>query len=123
MTHRPSETTVQSSGEAAQSMRRDDAQSRQAAPVVHTEVRIKGQALSVPSVEIGGRTVITTGSWLKIATVHDEELVEGDTVADPESFISRMKERGLNADIFSFPRSSPIPLRSIRTTWNGTIPP
>ncbi len=43
--------------------------------------------LSVPSVEIDGRTVITTGNWLKIAAFHDEDLVEGDTVADP-AFIS-----------------------------------
>ena len=37
----------------------------------------------VPSTEIDGRVVITTGNWLKIAAVREEELVEGDTVASP----------------------------------------
>ena len=45
---------------------------------------MKGKAVSVPSVQIDGRTVITTGKWLKIAAVQDEELVEGETVADPD---------------------------------------
>lgn len=72
-----------------------------------TEIRVKGEALSVPSVQIDGRTVITTGKWLKIAAVRDEDLIEGDTVADPASFISRLKESGLNADIFTLAQRLP----------------
>src|SRR5690242_2569955 len=52
----------------------------------HTVIRVKGKALSVPSAQICGRTVITSGKWLKVALIHDEEVVEGESVPDPESF-------------------------------------
>ena len=51
--------------------------------------------------------MITTGKWLRVAVVCDEELVDGDTVIDPESFISHVREAGLNADIFTFPQRLP----------------
>src|ERR1700752_4668675 len=66
------------------------------------EIRVKGKPVSVPSVQIDGRRVITTGTWLKIAAVQDEDLVEGEVVADPQSFIPHLKETGLKADIFTF---------------------
>jgi hypothetical protein len=68
----------------------------------HTEIRVRGIAVPVPSAQIDGRTVITTGKWLKVATVQDEELVEGESVANPETFISQLKGTGLHADIFTF---------------------
>jgi hypothetical protein len=68
---------------------------------------VKGKTTFVPSVQIDGRTVITTGKWLKIAAVRHEELVEGDTVADPDLFVSRLKKSGLKADIFTFAQRVP----------------
>jgi len=82
-------------------------QSRQAAPLVHTEVRMKGKTVFVPSVEIYGTTVISTGRWLKIAAIHDEDLVEGEAVPDPASFVQNLKEAKLNADIFTFAQKLP----------------
>jgi hypothetical protein len=75
--------------------------------VGHSEIRVKGKAIPVPSVEIDGRTVIATGRWLKIAAVREEELVEGESIAEPESFISRLKKSGLNADFFTFAQRLP----------------
>jgi hypothetical protein len=72
-----------------------------------TEISVKGRTVSVPSAHIEGRTVLTTGKWLHIAAVQDEELVEGETVADPESFVSQLKESGLDADIFTFAQRLP----------------
>ena len=60
--------------------------------VSQTEIRVKGKALSVPSTQIDGRTVIATGKWLKLAAAQDEELIEGETVSDPQSFVSQLKE-------------------------------
>ena len=55
----------------------------------HTEIRVKGRPVTVPSVHIDGRTVITSGRWLKIAAARDEELIEGETVLDPHpSYLS-----------------------------------
>ena len=73
----------------------------------HTEIRMRGKAVCVPSAQIDGRTVVTTGKWLKIAAVQDEELVEGETVADPESFVSQQNETRLKADIFTFSQKQP----------------
>ena len=73
----------------------------------HTEIRVKGKAVCVPSAQIDGRTVLTTDKWLKLAAVHDEELVEGETVANPDSFVSQLRESGLNADIFTFAQKLP----------------
>lgn len=67
-----------------------------------TQIRVRGKAVSVPSVQIDCRTVISNGKWLKLARVQDEELVEGETIPDPESFVSQLKKAGLDADVFTF---------------------
>ncbi len=71
------------------------------------EIRVKGKPTSVPSVEIDGRTVITSGKWLKLAVVRDEDMLEGETVADPSSFVLRLKQSDLRADIFTFAQKLP----------------
>jgi hypothetical protein len=73
----------------------------------HTDIRIRGKEIVVPSVDIAGRTVITTGKWLKVAAVKDEDLTEGETVPDPPSFLANLKQAGLGADIFTFVQKLP----------------
>ena len=72
-----------------------------------TEIRVKGISIKVPSVQIDGRTVIAGGKWLKTAVVHDEDLVEGETVVNPESFASQLKQSGFKADLFTFAQKLP----------------
>lgn len=72
-----------------------------------TEISVRGKAVSVPSAQINGRTVIVTGKWVKLATPQDEELIEGESVSDPQSFVSKLKESGLNTDIFTFAQKLP----------------
>ena len=79
-----------------------------------TEIRVKGKPVSVQSAQVDGRTVLTSGKWLPIAAVHDEELVEGETVTDPESFVSRLKETGLKSDIFTFAQKLPDTTRKFK---------
>ena len=71
------------------------------------EIRIAGKTLYVPSAEICGRTVVVTGRWIRTAQVRDEEVVEGMTVEDPDSFITKLKERKLKADVFTFAQRPP----------------
>src|SRR2546430_4965885 len=87
----------------------------------YVETRIKGKAAQVPSAEIAGRTIMTTGAWLKIATARDEELVEGEIVQDPESFISELKRSGLRADILTFPQrlEETAPKHSYSYEWDN----
>jgi hypothetical protein len=72
-------------------------------------------------VQIDGRTVITTGKWLKIAAIRDEELVQGETIVDPETFIVRLKRSGLKADIFTFGQKLPdvVPRYSYQLEWDS----
>jgi hypothetical protein len=76
--------------------------------VAQTQIHIKGKSLHVPSVQIDGRTVIATRKWLKIATVKDEDLLEGETIVDLSSFVLQLKRSRLEADIFTFAEKLPI---------------
>jgi len=85
------------------------------------EIRVKGRSVRVPSAQINGRTVLITGRWLHIAAVHDEELVEGEPVANPDSFVAQLKETGLNADIFTFAQNLPesAPRHKYHLEWDN----
>jgi hypothetical protein len=85
------------------------------------EIRVKGKIISVPSVCVAGRTVIAAGNWLKIASVMDEELVQGDTIADPESFAAALKESDLQADILTFAQKLPdsAPKYKFHMEWDN----
>jgi len=67
-----------------------------------TVIRIRGKNITVPSTEIEGRTVIVTGKVLKVAEVFDEELVEGEAVSNPSTFIATLQASRLKADLFTF---------------------
>lgn len=86
------------------------------------EIRIKGKGTKVPAALISGRVVITSGKWLKMAKLRDEELIAGERVANPESFVDQLKKENLKADIFSFAQSLPdtVPQhRNYRTEWDN----
>lgn len=85
------------------------------------DIRVRGKTIFVPSVQVDGRTVITTGSWLRVAAVRHEELVEGDTVANPDFFVSRLKKSGLKADLFTFAQRVPdsTPKHRYFTEWEN----
>ena len=92
-----------------------------AAPPGRTEIRVKGRNVLVPSVTIDGRPVIVTGKWLKTARVQDQELLEGESVAEPGSFIARLKSSGLKADVFTFIQNMPEtePKHRYPLTWDN----
>jgi hypothetical protein len=81
----------------------------------------KGKVIVAGSVQVGGRTVLATGRWLKIARLQDEELIEGETFADPASFVLHLSESGLAADIFSFAQKLPdtAPKHSYYAEWDN----
>jgi hypothetical protein len=94
---------------------------RPIAGISNTEIRVKGRTVFVPSVQIDGRTVITAGKWLKVASVQDEDLLEGETVANPRSFVQQLKKSDLNADIFTFAQKLPatIPKHKYHIEWDN----
>jgi hypothetical protein len=121
MTNKQSNASTSATGPAGRLTDVATAQCSHVAPVVYTEVRIKGKVQSVPSVEIGGRNVVTSGRWLKTAAIQDEDLVEGEMVAVPEQFIQHLINTELNADLFTFVQKLPdtTPKYSYRLEWDN----
>ena len=66
------------------------------------EIRVKGRPTQVPAVEIEGRTVIARPGRVKLATILDEELAEGELVKNPATFVPALKRSGLKADVLTF---------------------
>jgi hypothetical protein len=63
---------------------------------------VAGRDIDAPSAQIGGYTVISTGRWLKIARLYDEEVTHGIPVSNPEQFIQGVRDAHLGADLFTF---------------------
>jgi hypothetical protein len=51
---------------------------------------------------VEGRAIVVDGRWLRIAHVRDEEVAENAAIDDPSSFLARLGEIKLHADIFAF---------------------
>jgi hypothetical protein len=51
---------------------------------------------------VEGRAIVVEGRWLRIAHVRDEEVAENAAIDDPTSFLARLGESKLHADIFAF---------------------
>src|SRR5436190_12460456 len=80
----------------------------------------------VPSIPKASRGIArpeltVTGRLLRIATVRDEELVEGSLVSDPHSLIVELKRKPCGADIFSFPQKidEPLPKYGFPFDWDN----
>jgi len=86
-----------------------------------TEIRVRGKVVLVPSAQVLGRTVITTGKWPKVASVQDERLAEREFSIGAASFIEALKQTGLKADIFTFAQKLPdiVPRHSFYLEWDN----
>lgn len=67
----------------------------------------KGVAVNVPAVTIDGWAVMVTGKRLKLATIYDEDWLDGEPVRHPEVFVRELTQGPLRADLFSFARKLP----------------
>lgn len=86
-----------------------------------TEIRVRGKVVFVPSAQVLGSTVITTGRWPRVASIHDEHLAEPEFSIDQASFIDALRQTGLNADIFTFAQRLPdiVPRHSYYLEWDN----
>ncbi|MBZ5698182.1 MAG: hypothetical protein LAN18_06495 [Acidobacteriia bacterium] len=87
----------------------------------YVDIQVKGKPVRVPAAFINGSTVIAAGRWLKIANVMDEQLLDGETVPDPESFIAGLRDSDLRADIFTFAQKLPdiTPKHRYHLEWDN----
>lgn len=105
----------------------------------YEEIQIRGKATLVPSAQIGGNTTIVIGTWIRLAQLKDEELIEGEAAENPQTFVSLLKQSGLRADLFTFaerpPQMTPrydyhvewdnwavIPITTFREWWESRLP-
>lgn len=73
------------------------------------EMRVKGNWIKVPAVDVSGNRVIASGKWLRTARVRGEEMMERD-LEDPEIYINTLRGDAkdvLRADIFTFTQKLP----------------
>ena len=59
-------------------------------PIQSVEVRIKGQWVKVPVMEVNGVRLVTRGHWLKIARVRGEEMMERE-LEEPELYLAALR--------------------------------
>lgn len=76
--------------------------------------------MRVPSSCFDGRTIVAIGRWIKTAVVWDEELLQGEAVPDPETYIAQLQNSGLRADIFTFAQKMPnvLPRHNFPLEWD-----
>src|SRR5208282_5919852 len=87
------------------------------------EMRVKGQWITVPALDVDGKKLFATGKRLRTARVRGEEMMEHE-LENPELYIDRLKADGKNtlrADIFSFTQKLPgtQPVYSYPMEWES----
>lgn len=73
------------------------------------DISIHGTWHTVPAMEFESEVIAITGTWLKMAVIHDDEYLERE-FQNPERCVKQLKQRrseGLRADIFTFTQRSP----------------
>jgi hypothetical protein len=97
---------------------------QQVMPVSSIDVFAAGTWIKVPALSVDGRTVIVTGTSLKMATLKAEEWLD-DEVDNPQGIVESLKQQrahGLRADVFTFGQKLPatVPRHSYHTEWDSS---
>jgi hypothetical protein len=86
------------------------------------EISVRGRWVRVRALDVNGQTAVITGRWIKIATVHDEEWLEGELI-DPQACVNQLREQpsGIRPDLFSFTQkvSATVPRHLFPMEWDS----
>jgi hypothetical protein len=85
------------------------------------QLSVRGRIVQVPSVTVSGRRIIITGKLLRVASVKDEDLVDGHAVNNPSIFLESLRSHEPRADIFTFAESllDTRPRHNYKTEWDN----
>src|SRR5262249_7625635 len=72
-----------------------------------TQISVRGKQTEVPAIRVENADIITTGKWLKMAAIKDEDYFEGNLLSHPATVIARFRQHGGKADVFSFSQRIP----------------
>lgn len=59
------------------------------------EIRVGGRWLAVPSLDVKGKKLYASGTWLRTARVRSEEWLE-DELSNPEVYVEELEGSGAN---------------------------
>ncbi len=73
------------------------------------------------TIQIDGRDIVVRGTWLRTASIFDEDWLDQPMAADPAVFAGAIKASGLDADIFTFAQRIPDwkPRYRYRFEWDN----
>jgi hypothetical protein len=85
------------------------------------EIRVRGKNYTVPSAKVGDRLVVVSKRLPRIASIKDEEFIQGEPVSEPKELIDAMRKNGLRADIFTFVQKFPdvTPKYDFHMEWDN----
>lgn len=87
-----------------------------------TEVSVRGVPRTVPCIQLGGRSIIASSKWPRVAEVKDEEWAEGEILPTlNESLELLRRDKRLKADIFTFAQKviDPMPRFAFPYHWDS----
>jgi hypothetical protein len=70
-------------------------------------ISVRGKMAKVPAIRVDHTEIITLGSWLRVASIRDEEYCEQNPAENPAQLIEIFRSRGGIADIFTFSQRIP----------------
>jgi hypothetical protein len=86
------------------------------------EISVRGKWVPVPALHAHGYTIVMTGRWLKMASVHDEEWLEQE-FTEPEACLDTLRDlpAGSRPDIFTFTQKVPsaVPRHRYPMEWES----
>jgi hypothetical protein len=84
-------------------------------------VSVRGQPVPRSAVKVEGQTIITTGRWLRIASIYDEEWQDGAQIENPKEILDALSRTRPKPDIFAFalPEPERVPRFSAHIEWDN----
>jgi hypothetical protein len=87
--------------------------------IEQVQIRVHGKAHTVPSVTIDGTTIIAKGTWLRLGSIRDENLVNG--VRNASALVAGLKKTRMPLDVLTFTEKLPnvTPHRAYYFEWDN----
>lgn len=70
-------------------------------------IMTRGRVVNVPCLRGDRATLISSGRWLRVASIFDEEWIPEEAIGNPEQLLAILQDSPLKADLFTF--SQPVP--------------
>jgi hypothetical protein len=91
-------------------------------PAERTEISVRGQWVPVPTLYAQGQRIVVTGTWLKVASIHDEDWLERE-FTDPEVCLATLRSLPpqIRPDLFTFAQKVPatVPRYNLPVEWDS----